>query len=215
MKNRARAVALTGLLLSLACVATLHFVRTDLPPLSHRLSEYANGPYGWVMATSFVALGCALAALAATWAGNSKEKNGWILPGTALLAAAGAVLSAVFETGGSAASESIHSRASAFATIAIVILALAYALPIALPQRPIVSDPVGKGLAGVAVILVGISSMLHETRWTGLGQRALWLVLIVWLLRTTWQEPSRRPSGPQRRESFTLRRSRPFSSTGG
>lgn len=96
------------------------------------------------------------------------------------------------ETGGSATSETIHSRASAFATIAIVILALAYATPIALPQRPVVSDPVGKALAVVAVVLVGISTLLHETRWTGLGQRALWLVLIIWLVRTTWQEPSRR-----------------------
>lgn len=193
MKSRARAVALAGLLLSSACVAVLHLVRTDLPPVSHRLSEYANGPYGWLMATTFAALSCALAALAWLWAESSKEKNGWILPGTALLAAVGAVLSALFETGGSATSEALHSRASAFATIAIVILALAYTMPTALPQCPVLTDRVGRALAIVAVVLVGLSSLLHETRWTGLGQRTLWSVLIIWLVRTIWREPSRRP----------------------
>lgn len=214
MRSRARAVALAGLLSSLVSVTVLHVVRTDLPPVSHRLSEYANGPFGWMMATTFVALGCALVALAWLWAGSSRDKNGWILPGIAVLAAAGAVLSAVFETGGSATSETIHSRASAFATIAIVVLALAYSMPIALPQRPVVSDSVSRGLTMIAVVLVGISSLLHETRWTGLGQRALWLVLIAWLVRTTWREP-RSTLGPQRRENVTLRRSKPDSASGG
>jgi hypothetical protein len=188
MRSRARTVALGGLLLCFVCIAALHIARMDLPPASHRLSEYANGPYGWLMATTFIALGCALATLGVLWAGHSKGKNGWILPGMSLLAAVGAVLSAIFETGGSTTSEAIHSRASAFATIAIVIVALVYSMPIELPQRPVVSDPVGGALAVVAAGLVGLSSLLHETRWTGLGQRALWLILICWLVRTTWRD---------------------------
>jgi hypothetical protein len=203
MRRLGRFVVLSGLLMSLACVATLHVVRTDLPPLAHRLSEYANGPFGWLMASSFVTLSCALAVLGALWA--RAGRNGWILPGIAVLASLGAVLSAVFETGGSAFSETIHSRASAFATIAIVVLALVYSMPIELPQRPVVFDPVDAALAVAAVVLVGISSLLHETRWTGLGQRALWLILIVWLVRATWRYPNVASSAPQSRGFFTLR----------
>lgn len=204
MRKLARFVVLAGLLMSLACVAALHVVRGDLPPLSHRLSEYANGPFGWLMATSFVTLSCALAVLGALWARGGR--NGWILPGIAVLASLGAVLSAVFETGGSAFSETIHSRASAFATIALVVLALIWSLPIELPQRPVVFAPVDAALAVTAVVLVGISSLLHETRWTGLGQRALWLILIAWLVRTTWRYPNVASGGPQSRGVFTLRR---------
>ena len=40
-----------------ACVATLHVVSPDLEPRSRRLSEYANGPYGYLMTLAFLALG--------------------------------------------------------------------------------------------------------------------------------------------------------------
>lgn len=37
----------------------LHFLRPDYAPASHMISEYAIGPYGWVMRTVFIALSCA------------------------------------------------------------------------------------------------------------------------------------------------------------
>lgn len=185
MRRAARAVSLAGLLCSLACVAVLHVVRPDLSVAAHRLSEYANGAYGWLMSTAFVALSIALAALGILWAPNRSKKNGWILSSLAFLSAICVGVSAAFETGFPGTSETIHSRASGLATVAIVILALAYTMPTVLSRRNAPFDPVAAGIAVAAAVLLGISSLLHETRWTGIGQRALWISLIAWLMRVT------------------------------
>ena len=54
------------LILAAACVGgvvVLHLGRPDLDPLSHVLSEYANGPFGAVMTAVFYAVGAACLAL--------------------------------------------------------------------------------------------------------------------------------------------------------
>ncbi|MGH2734616.1 MAG: DUF998 domain-containing protein [Actinomycetota bacterium] len=191
MTSRARIVAGAGLLLSATCVAILHFLRTDLEPGAHRLSEYANGPYGWMMAVAFVALGCGLVALAvALWAERGQGSiYSWTVPGAALAAGVGAIVSGAFRTGISHASEVVHSRASALATVALVALALLYSLPAA--RRPGAVHTLGTGLALIASGLAAISPLLHETRWTGLSQRLLWIALLAWLLWVTRHRPPR------------------------
>jgi hypothetical protein len=42
-------------------------------------------------------------------------------------------------------------------------------------------------LASAAIVFGAISRILHETDWTGLSQRLLWLTLMGWLLVTVWQ----------------------------
>jgi Protein of unknown function (DUF998) len=167
-------------------VAILHLLRTDLPPVAHRLSEYANGPYGWVMALAFAALGCGLIALGVSlWSARQSGPLAWIIPATAFLAGGGAIVSGMFRTEISATSELVHSSASGLATLALVILCLAYSIPI-LRRAAVRPDSVGTALAVVATILAAISPLLHETRWTGLSQRLLWFALLAWLLWTTW-----------------------------
>ena len=113
------------MLCSLACVTILHTVRSDLSPLSHRLSEYAEGPYGWMMTAAFITLGCGVMALGiARWAERRRDKSAWVILATAMLAAVAMILSGVFKTGASDFSEAIHSLASAIAVIAVVVLAL-------------------------------------------------------------------------------------------
>ena len=188
MNSRARLVAITGLLCSVAFVVILHVVRTDLQPVGHRLSEYANGPYGWMMTAAFVALGCGLAALGVLLrAGTGSGAVGRAIPATALLAGAGMVLSGAFRTGESVASEVIHSRASGLATVAVVAMALAYSLPRSRPGRTAAThDLVGAGLALTAAALATLSPFFHDTRWTGLSQRLLWTAAMIWLLWAAW-----------------------------
>ena len=177
-------VAIAGLLSSLVCVATLHLLRTDLPPVGHRLSEYANGPFGWVMALAFAALGCGLIALGVSLRSERpREPLAWTIPATAFLAGGGAIISGMFRTGVSDTSEIVHSRASAVATLALVVLCLVYSTR-ALLRSAAHPDYVGTTLALIAATLAAISPLLHETRWTGLSQRLLWIALIAWLLRT-------------------------------
>lgn len=189
MSRSARGVSITGLLGSVTCIVILHVVRSDLSPISTRLSEYANGPYGWAMTLAFVALSIGLATLGASlWVDRRPNTVAWTFLATALLAAAGTILSAVFRTGASEISETIHSRASATGVVAVVALALMYSLPYTRNPRGSNLDRVGIGLAGVAASLALMSPLLHHSRWTGLSQRLLWASLIVWLLRTAWQQ---------------------------
>jgi len=187
MSNRTRIVTISGVLCSIICVAVLHLVRTDLSPLSTRLSEYANGPFGWLMATAFVTLACGIAALGfGLWNGKGRDRRAWIILSASGLAAAGTMLSGMFRTGASDISETIHSRASAVAVMSIVALALVHSAPFARDKSGAVSDPVGAGIALAAAVLVVISPVLHHTRWTGLSQRLLWIAVTIWLLRTAW-----------------------------
>jgi hypothetical protein len=187
MSNRTRTVTISGVLCSIVCVAMLHIVRTDLSPPSTRLSEYANGPFGWLMATAFVTLGWGIAALGiGLWNGRGHDRSAGIILSAAVLGSAGTMLSGIFRTGASDISETIHSRASAVAVMSIVALALVHSAPFARDKSGEAPDPVGAGIALTAAVLVVISPVLHHTRFTGLSQRLLWIAVTIWLLRTAW-----------------------------
>jgi Protein of unknown function (DUF998) len=49
-------ISLYGHIIFLAVLIFEHFLRTELPPLSHYLSEYSLGPYGYIHITAFVLL---------------------------------------------------------------------------------------------------------------------------------------------------------------
>jgi hypothetical protein len=172
-------------------VIVLHIVRPDLPPAAHRLSEYAIGPHGWLMTTAFFALGCALATLGLAIVSEGPRGVTWIIPATTLAAGVGMFISGVFETGDPASSDAIHSLASISATVAVVAIALVHSIPAARRWSDVPLGRVGIVLALTAAVLAAIAPVLHDTRWTGLGQRLLWIVLVIWVLRALWVRPSR------------------------
>lgn len=189
MRPTARTLTLALLLCSAACVLALHALRTDVPPVSERLSAYALGPYGWLMTVAFVALGCGLASLGFTLLTERPRGTTWLVPTLGIAAGVGMVLSALYETEVSASSEIVHSRASIAATIAVVGLVVAHSLPAARRWSRVGADRTGIALAFAAVALLALAPVLHDTRWSGLGQRLLWAVLFAWLLRTLWRMP--------------------------
>lgn len=169
-----RTLAATGIVVSAACVTLLHLLRTDLPPLAHRLSEYATGPYGWLMTLAFVALAAGLAGFAVfLWATNEK-----IGASIALIAAVATVVSAAFPTNVSKASEAIHSPASTAAVLALLALAVIHTLGTGVGR----AEPAALALTSAVLLLAALGPLLHDTRWSGLGQRLLWMALLAWLL---------------------------------
>lgn len=56
--------AACGVLYFFAAVAVLHFLRPDYDPISRVASNYAVGPYGWLMTIAFFAFAWSLFALA-------------------------------------------------------------------------------------------------------------------------------------------------------
>jgi hypothetical membrane protein len=183
VKHRLRGVTLVGSLCSILSVAILHIVRNDLNPVTQRLSEYAVGPYGWLMTTAFLSLGCVLLAIAVLLgaaAGSNQIRRAITLLG--LVAGAGIIVSGAFPTGVSSISEVVHSRASGIATAAAIAIALVYSLPRMRQATASTRDLVGAALALSAAFLGAISPTLHESQWTGLSQRVLWATVMVWLL---------------------------------
>jgi hypothetical protein len=65
-----------------------------------------------------------------------------------------------------------------------VLIAVASAVDRTAPAKR--ADPMNRSLTWAGVGLLPLSVLLHDTAWTGLGQRMLWLVLVSWLLLTSW-----------------------------
>jgi hypothetical protein len=191
LRDRTRLVAIAALLCSIAFVGTLHIARPDLAPVSHRLSEYANGSFGWMMTAAFVTLGFGMVALGLLLRTSADARAlSRLIPIAAVLAGVGMIFSGLFRTGVSPMSEAIHSRASGIATVLAVAIALAYSLPRS-RRAALRRDIVGAGLALAAATLAAVSPLLHDTHWTGLSQRTLWLVVMAWLLWAAWHPPYR------------------------
>jgi hypothetical protein len=52
-------LALIGIAYFVAVIVTLHFLRPDLNPISRPTSEYATGPYGFLMTSAFLSMSVA------------------------------------------------------------------------------------------------------------------------------------------------------------
>lgn len=159
-------------------MTALHVVRPEMSPVGSRLSAYATGSYGWLMAVAFVALGVSAFGIGAVLL---TTQGGWVSRAAAATAAAagvGLVVSAVFPTGVSAAVEVVHSRASALATVGLTVVAgVASLWPGLHGQR----GTAPRLLAAGAIVMAVASPLLHHSRFTGLSQRLLWLLLVLWL----------------------------------
>lgn len=144
-----------------------------------------------MMAGAFLTLGCGLIALGVLLRPERQESPiAWTISTLAFLAGTGTIVSGIFRTNVSDTSELVHSRASALASVTLVVLCLAYSIRAAHHRSGATRDTAGTVLALTAAILAAISPLLHDTRWTGLSQRLLWIALLAWLLRAAWNHPS-------------------------
>ena len=180
---------LSGVLIVAApiCVVALHVVSPDLEPRSRRLSEYANGPHGYLMTLAFLALGIGLLMLTAAL--HSEPGRRWVprhAPVGVAIAGAGMVMSGLVATDPDPANsmrEEIHSLASGLASVALVVSALLWMLAgLRVAPRLWRPSPIAAACAVAATALAIASPWLHRSSWTGLSQRALWLALLGWLL---------------------------------
>jgi hypothetical protein len=176
------------LLLSVACVVLLHVLRSDLDVVGDRLSEYANGRYGTLMATAFFAVGGAMACLGSAMILTGAASGWWRLaPAGLIVGGLGMVISGIYQTDptGSGPQEAVHSLASGCASVALIGAAVAWS--VVGPGRHVIPARV---LALVALALGAVSPTLHHSAWTGLSQRLLWATLLGWLIVSTVQLPA-------------------------
>lgn len=178
--NAGAAAVLVGV--SAGAVLVLHAARPELAPTSHRLSEFAVGPWGWLMAVAFLALAAGVWLLR-----RAVPSAGRLHPVRALLAVAvvGLVLSAVFRTDATtpdAFRETVHTVASGGALLSLV-TAAAWTVTLAADAIAWRHARVPAGIAtAVACLGVVISPLAHGGPWTGLTQRLSYASLVVWML---------------------------------
>ena len=175
---------------SVLVLLLLHALRPDYAPVHHMISDYAVGPYGWVMTTFFLAMscGCVMLLLGLVRSGPSAALA---RIGTLLLAVAsvGLVVSAIFPTDvqpPSTRSGEIHDLSFLVNVgsilLAIVLLSVSFGgEPRWRPYRP-----ASLSLAGLAVLAAVLQFLtLHRGAPYGLTNRLFVTVLFAWLLATS------------------------------
>jgi Protein of unknown function (DUF998) len=100
-----RAVSRAAALLSFASAATfvvllaaLHFIKPELDPSWHFISEYAIGDYGWMMVLAFLSLALGYVALFVAIRAQLRTIGGYIGLAMLLVSALGLTIAAIFTT---------------------------------------------------------------------------------------------------------------------
>jgi Protein of unknown function (DUF998) len=91
-------VAFAGGAAFVLLLAALHFIRPDLDPSWHFVSDYAIGDYGWMMAVAFLALALSYVALFVTLRLQVETLAGRIGLALLLVSAVGLILGGLFTT---------------------------------------------------------------------------------------------------------------------
>jgi hypothetical membrane protein len=178
-----------------AAVALLlmHVLRPDFTPASHMISDYAVGPYGWVMQTIFVGLsaGCTmlLVGLACSGPTSIAARLGVLLLAVASI---GLIVSAIFPTdlqGAPATRSGYLHTLSFFVNVASIILA------IVLLATSFGSDPRWRPYQRTSVILLSLIALafilqfltLRKGAPYGLANRFFICVLLAWVIATSYR----------------------------
>jgi len=178
-----------------AAVALLlmHVLRPDFAPTSHMISDYAVGPYGWVMQSVFVGLSadCIMLVLGLVRSGPSSiaARLGIVLLAVASI---GLIVSAVFPTdlhgAPSTRSGYIHTL-SFFVNVASIILA------IILLTVSFGSDVRWRSYRRTSLILLSLVALAFVLQFLtlrkgapyGLANRFFITVLLAWVLVTAYR----------------------------
>jgi hypothetical protein len=184
--------AMILILVYLVAAITLHLLPTGFNPVTHELSDYANGPYGWLMTVGFLALG--LGSLLLVWILARGHDAGLLSPATLVLLGvwgAARFLAAFFHDDLPGALPTVHGRihnvlgALAFFSISIAMI---------LASRSFRRDPRWSSLSMLSLVLGvlaliatllfvgGVESSSPTHRVLGLSERAFYVCAIVWLL---------------------------------
>lgn len=192
--NRLARGAMMLILLYPVAAITLHLLPTGFNPVTHELSDYANGPYGWLMTVGFLGLGLGLGSLLLVWIVARGHDAGLLSPATLLLLGvwgAARFLAAFFHDDLPAAVPTVHGRihnvlgALAFFSVSIAMI---------LASRSFRREPHWSSLSrlsrvlGVLALIAtllfvgGVESSSPTHPVLGLSERVFYVCAIVWLL---------------------------------
>lgn len=185
-----RACALTAIVLftyAAGALAVLHVLRPDLAPSTNFVSNYAVGPYGWVMTTFFVAFSFGLLALV-TGLQAGGLRSGLVRLGQAALVvtAAGLIVTAIFPTDlpGAPATRSgdIHELSFRVNVLGILVGVLGISAGLAAQRTWSAGRALWPLAASVVVALVVQFATLRKGLPYGFANRFFVGVVFAWML---------------------------------
>src|SRR6201996_641780 len=156
--------AMMLILLYPVAAITLHLLPTGFNPVTHELSDYANGPYGWLMTVGFLGLG--LGSLLLVWIVARGHDAGLLSPATLLLLGvwgAARFLAAFFHDDLPAAVPTVHGRihnvlgALAFFSVSIAMI---------LASRSFRREPHWSSLSRLSLVL-GVLALIATLLFVG------------------------------------------------
>jgi Protein of unknown function (DUF998) len=182
-------IAIGGIVYFVVAVFVLHFLRPEYNPISHAVSNYAVGPYGYLMTAAFYALALSVSALALglfrSIALTSLTRSAILL---LCLASFGMIVMGIFPGDVHALHPPatmtgvVHWTAAGASFLSIMIAAFHLSRSFKTDerfqrfQRP--SYILAWGMVG-ALLLYGILALAG---WIGIGQRIYLAVCLLWLL---------------------------------
>jgi hypothetical membrane protein len=169
-------------------IALLHVLRPDLDPFDKAISEYVNGPYGFLMTVTFFSQSLGSLALAAILMREGRGQRRIRIGGALfIIAAVGGVVAGVFPADPASPYSRTTSGAIHMAAGLARFLALSFALPLlssALAKHPHF-EKVAKVLTlfGVLFVVTFLVSVvvLANVDLFGIGQRTFIAVLLIWM----------------------------------
>ena len=175
---------------SVLALLLLHVLRPDYAPAHHMISDYAVGPYGWVMTIWFLAMSCGclmlLLGLVRSGPNTIAARIATLLLGVASI---GLVVSAIFPTDVQPPS----TRTGEIHDMSFLVNIVSILLAIVLLSVNFGSQPRWRPYRRTALTLAGLIALaavlqfltLHKGAPYGLANRLFVTVLLAWLLATS------------------------------
>jgi hypothetical protein len=182
-------VAIGGIVYFVVAVVVLHVLRPEYNPINHAVSNYAVGPYGYLMTVAFYALALSLLALVL---GLTRSVTSTTVSRVALLllclASIGMVVMGIFPGDVHALHPPatitgvIHWTAAGVSFLSIMIAAFLLSHCFKAEEHWQVFQRPAFALALAMVVALLLYGMLALIGWIGIGQRIYIAVSLVWLL---------------------------------
>jgi hypothetical protein len=186
---RLATLAIVGIGYFLVAVVTLHFLRPDYNPISRAVSQYAVGPYGFLMTSAFFSLSLgSLALVIGLFHGVSETGRSWI--GLVLLGiwGVGIFIAGIFSTDLNGAPQTnsgqIHVMASVFSFFSLILAALLLSWRFKNDEKwSSFHRPALMFALLMLLAFVGLFVYIN-TGFGGLSQRIFIVAFLLWLLPT-------------------------------
>ncbi len=185
-------IAIGGIVYFFVAVVALHMLRPEYNPVNHAVSNYAVGPYGYLMTSAFYALALSLFALAIglarSMALTTQAQVAMLLLN---IASIGIVVMGIFPGDAHALHPPatitgiVHWLAASVSFLSIMIAAFILSNCFKTDERWQAFQRPAFALALAMVVALLLYGMLALIGWIGIGQRIYITVSLTWLLLMT------------------------------